>query len=422
MAIRVATMARSHVELRLSKFEVFILYTMSAGVQLNSCPTNTESTIDRQYALKLFESNLGSLTSEQLSRIIEIITSQNNIAIANIDKQDRNETYETNQSPEWEYTFEEDNTCLSLLCQKKCGKRLSETIYSRNGRIFICSLMVLIVVVDIVRKILYMNNLKEPLSLFVIAMISLIVFLSYLVTIILTVNVHAIKLISTTFEFYFKLYYVLQYIVANFIILYVNPNSGGIYHPDKHYYIIYEVFEVMTIFCVVFMIGILDGLQFRFTVKVTLCVMAAMVFTYQGMDSRIRIYRDPSQDNKINIYNWEISMTSLMIDSMQIMAIFFWKQAILTMKFRKKPRCTLIKYAPYIQWEKSWSHKICVNNNSNDNISLSVDIEARLYQEIETPEINTDGIQHKLENSDIKMCDSDLEHLEDSHESEQHQL
>ena len=178
-----------------------------------------------------------------------------------------------------------------------------------------------------------------------------------MILIILSVNIKCFKLIIKSFEFWFKMFYFVQYCVAQWIYYYILIDSH-----EWDFYTIDSKSNVQTYNLEIFTFTLstirtllgglifisLDALQIKLWIKTFFGIAAAGLLTFNAI--RYTFFADLyGVDNSIihvKALNLSISLTSIMGNALQILSIFVWKQVILSIL--RKNRCILVKYSPYI--------------------------------------------------------------------------
>ena len=124
----------------------------------------------------------------------------------------------------------------------------------------------------------------------------------------------------------------------------------------------------MDHFLIILILSVLDGLQFRMLMRIIFCLIASIIYTF------ITIYyflKEQDIEDEYHIANISISIKSILTQSAQILALFFWyvvrqsfsfciyythyiflrRQTILSIVGRK--RCCSITIMPFIKWERN---------------------------------------------------------------------
>ena len=191
-----------------------------------------------------------------------------------------------------------------------------------------------------------------------------------LIFIILSVNKTACKMVLKTFEFWLKLWFAVVSAITYFIYfrrLYFGYKNGYKY-SDTYFFYIEICFHLIIIeLCIFF--SLVDAIQFKFWVRLTGCTVVSVYFTILFIDYNVyNIVTDYDYSKSIihiDMLNLSVSLISIMGSAYQILCIFFWKQTI--MSFRKRDRCVLLKYAPYIEWYDQTELNLANSNNTNIN-------------------------------------------------------
>lgn len=177
----------------------------------------------------------------------------------------------------------------------------------------------------------------------IMGLITEIIFMIWLIFALLTANRRCMKLILQSFEFWFKLLYLSQFIIALLIYWYVllDPDVGS----TEYYLELVKVsFYYLMFIPLIVVLTSFDAFHVSLSMKTTFAAICATMASFQLI--LYTFYYDPAS---VELFGYEISVTSMITGSSQILSIFFWKQAILSVV--KRNRCILIKYSPYIKWE-----------------------------------------------------------------------
>ena len=169
----------------------------------------------------------------------------------------------------------------------------------------------------------------------------------------------------------------------------------------------------------------LDAIKMPISVKVGASVICSLLFTMISIYFTFWAFPNENDDSIIQISNgFAISLRSIISSSFRVLTIFFWAQTIKSIKNKKKYKCIIISYHPYIQWQDNnsntpnpVSHN---NNNTTFNIktttskdtdvnylshrqhSVPLNQESPTYSPVETPESNPlkDDEQNTIINTD----------------------
>ena len=151
----------------------------------------------------------------------------------------------------------------------------------------------------------------------------------------LSMNRVTTKLVVFTFEFWFKLLYMLRWWICS--IIYYRKTKQYIDGPTD-YLGRFALFVVMILFC------LLDGLRLSLRVKVFIVMIATIMFTLESFKWTF-ILTKPCY---LEIASLAFDITSLAVSSIRIVTIFEWRQTILSI-FRKNTS-TFIKKSVKIVW------------------------------------------------------------------------
>ena len=153
------------------------------------------------------------------------------------------------------------------------------------------------------------------------------------------INIRGFKLLLSSFVFWIKLFYTIQY--RTFLSLLYQHNL-------KYYDTAGDVIGFIGSTIVILSVLGFDALNVRESAKVILSAFMALRFSYSFIYYRFLF---PDQyDHRINIpFNeHSISCSEILAGSSQILALFFLMQCLNTI--RRRDRCVNIVYYPFIEW------------------------------------------------------------------------
>eukprot|EP01083_Nonionella_stella_P111552 327281_1 len=170
----------------------------------------------------------------------------------------------------------------------------------------------------------------------------------YVMIWLLSVNKKGLGLVMQTFEFWFKCAYITIGVVLLLVNQYALNNAWGSMN-HKYLRLAGHIATFFNGVLVIIIISMFDALRISRSSKVLFSVTAAIGTTIMCIYSEYMTYFN-GNDSMIYVTNSiGLSLLSLQQNAMEIIAIFSWKQAILTIV--KRGRCVLIKHSPYIEWK-----------------------------------------------------------------------
>eukprot|EP00483_Globobulimina_turgida_P010800 UN10821 len=181
----------------------------------------------------------------------------------------------------------------------------------------------------------------------------------WLILLFLSVNIKAFKMITKSFDFWFKVVYMIIFVVTRFI--YIQYISIHVETSRRNiFWFIYDALYGFVRLFTILLWSSLDALQLPLYIKIYLGLLIAIVYSLNALF--ITLFAESNGDDSIiHIGNSiSISLISYIESSIRIVAIFMWKQTILSIL--KKNRCILIKYSPFIQWFDNDKSKSKSNN------------------------------------------------------------
>ena len=245
--------------------------------------------------------------------------------------------------PELTYNFNTADTYLHVILGDDVGHKAYNIICSR-----------IIVILLAMASFAYSLNFWYPLdwvvSKNIFQEIAAIMLIIWLMAALLTANRKSTTLILQSFEFWFKLLYLVQSCIALLVYWFVLTDSTKWkgYQVDGSYVWNLELFStclysiaLIVSYCIV---ANFDAFRISVLTKTLIAVLFAVVMGFFSV--MYTFYWDPVA---IEVLNYKILVTSLISGSTQVVCIFSWKQA--AMSILKKNRCALIKYSPFIKWK-----------------------------------------------------------------------
>ena len=250
--------------------------------------------------------------------------------------------HEGEKPEEWTYYFTKDNTYLHSLFGHENGNFLLKFVQSKYQLAFIILCEIPIRIIS--------NFFNYSIGFLICKALLILLFqvyeVVYMLLRMLSVNRACFKLVVSTFEFWFKLYSMIQFMIGYWCIYYI------ILADATHYnYPTLELFNsILTSWLCIGLyafIASFDAVQIRFTLKVVMGIVTSAMFTVWAVYSNIIVQGESTEILSFGSFG-SITISTLMDSSTQVLAIFSWKQTILTIV--KKRRCVLIKYSPYLAW------------------------------------------------------------------------
>ena len=283
-------------------------------------------------------------TQDQLTKIHSAI-SFNQLQSIQAKKNDlhiitRSSSNETNESDEYKfvYYFSRKNTFLHSIFGDKYGQKMFDVIHSKFTIIpsFLAGIVGYILLATNINNAAYISG----------SFINIIPIL-WSICILFSANKFAFQLIIKSFIFWFKIFYAVQFVVS-YIILNFRKSSVDVLLSWIWMY--FNVLLLITMFCII------ESIQLSMRFKCISGLLLASWFTMMYIWYNF-IYLSGASISDYVIYidsiNISISMVSLVSNSAQILAIFVWRQIILSIYNIKKQKCVLIEYSPYFEWTQA---------------------------------------------------------------------
>ena len=211
---------------------------------------------------------------------------------------------------EWRYCFSRNNTFIHSIFGEIKGQKVFNFLYSKYVIFFIFMLGCLF---PFALNTRYSNQLIKIIYFTVAVPIQILYFTFHL----LSVNKKCARIIMTRFEFWLKLFYGIQFCVGT--VLYWNIST-----------VIAILLGVVT-FLSIMLLSLTDGLQFKTSMKIIFGVTVSLYYTvaagYYFLYHGYSIDNQNGNDNDMILelgHNISISLISVLTQSSQFLAIFFW--------------------------------------------------------------------------------------------------
>eukprot|EP01084_Bolivina_argentea_P021015 39035_1 len=253
------------------------------------------------------------------------------------------------------YKFDISDTVLNSLFAKESAKKPLTLIHTTTAHFIWAITLVAFLIIRLFME----ESIIYPIYTLIVCGIA---WHFYIIGWILSANRKSIKLLSKSFEFWFKILNVCTAVCIYWIgRYYFNPYSFG----NTYLRIGADIGIFSNIIFVVVIISMFDTFNINRIAKITLSTCTALGFSVVAIQLKTMTFYDGdrtlisiNRDN--NIYSY-LSLMSIQINVLEILAIFSWKQTFFTII--KKNRCVLIKYSPHIEW---------IDNKSNNKILSTV--------------------------------------------------
>ena len=252
------------------------------------------------------------------------------------------------------YKFEIKNTFLHKLQDDKCATLLIKQFHTKTAHL----LHVISIICYFILRFGFQDTLLFPIYTLIVAGIG---WQCYFVGWILSANVYALRLVSKSFEFWFKVGNTLIGCTAFLMERYVLLPTFDDHNTLR---IISEIIFCSNCILAICIVSAFDALYLYRLYKVCFSLSAALSLTFVMLFIMYDTYFNDIDDVIIEIYaDQTLSLRGIEIGALQVLTIFSWKQTYKTI--RKKDRCVLIKYSPYIQWIDN-DNEENTNNTIND--------------------------------------------------------
>ena len=319
----------------------------------------------------ILSSNDIKLTEDQIAKLDNIINTQHRISTSQTDAENVD-----NNNPEWTYTFDTHDTKLHDVFGDVKGQKIMDIVHSNKFVIPVLIMTAFAYMMNYwfsLKYIIIKNVIQEIVG--IIAIVSAILFL-------MAANKTSIAMLLRRFEFWFKFFYLAQWMIISCIYYYVlidsrewkpYPVQSGSIEYDLELFTLSLGYITTILGCTV--IAAFDAFHISTTIKAIYATCGALITTTAAIS--FTFYPDVRFEEEY----FHISFTSLIAGSAQVLAIFFWRQAILSVL--RKNRCVLIQYSPYIKWK----------SDNEPQLPQQVKMQSQIYYDNGLP---TDG-QTKLQ-------------------------
>eukprot|EP01084_Bolivina_argentea_P223468 378095_1 len=178
----------------------------------------------------------------------------------------------------------------------------------------------------------------------------------YIIIWMLYTNKKAIRLLFKQFEIWFKLFYLIQFLIAHLIVQYIGGDDFYVYCSE------FILLAVFLLFVMMF-----DAINMKQSNKILTSSLAVGLFCMDVVASwRLSFFRSESNiydettfilPNHFGLGEINISAVDILTHSSQILAIFLIKQLIASI--RRPQHATVIRNRPFIEYEDTeWNHRL----------------------------------------------------------------
>ena len=214
---------------------------------------------------------------------------------------------------------------------------------------------VIMVITPLVYMILFVSMFDTLLYAIYTIIVTAFLWIPYCSFWILGSNKVALKLVHKNFEYWFKIVYGIIYVASSFC-------NYFILHWDdfKHVELMFvgRLFINIATILAVACISSTDAVYLSKKWRIIASGSYAALFTAISISLQIQGYQQEDDSVIFITDNLGFSLLQSQINAGRIIAIFFWKQTIQTIR-KKGSRCVLLKYSPYIKWH-------IFSNNDNE--------------------------------------------------------
>eukprot|EP01084_Bolivina_argentea_P178775 309008_1 len=291
----------------------------------------------------LDEDNKNTLNQQQLQQIKEIMSSPNKYkqnhptlhSLSTINKHHDQSTKPQEYSGKYlQYEFLKNNTFLKSVWGETKAQKITEIIYSKYTMSFICF-------ITLIGETLWFIAYNYWFGVLLIILIKSFITIPYFIIIIMSSNRTSFKLITSSFEWWFKTLNGL--FMATIYAVYWYQHNNSILCAIN--YVINAMFVVVG----VVLFGSMDAMyHFNKKWKIFCSAVAATAYLFYSIYFQFFISEQDDYIIRIPITQSAISFASMISSSGRILFIFFAKQSVLP--FIRKNRSISINYHPFIKW------------------------------------------------------------------------
>eukprot|EP01084_Bolivina_argentea_P268571 456218_1 len=268
----------------------------------------------------------------------------------------------TEISDNWYYELNQKDTYLTMFFGQPKGDKIANILHGKMIKIILILSLIIIV------PIMLLYGRVEWISAVVWILWYCTLLIPYCTFWLLSVNSYAFKLLTSQFEFWLKIVYVFNFQVFRMW----SRIEFSVEKPEyQSLFIFREIIAAIAAILATIVMSSFDAININIKWKIILSTMTAVMFSYLAMSVQFKSLQLIEYSNNSDIYltsNIKFSLRSFEASAGRILAIFFWKQAVLTFIRSKTNKCTLIKYTPYIIWNSEEE-----NNNIKNETNTSID-------------------------------------------------
>lgn len=284
----------------------------------------------------LSEDNLSTLSNKQLNDINQILL------LINLNK---NDNKLPGNDQDLVLSLSRHHTFLHDLFSNQTAHKIIHILFGRIAAM-IFSVMLLS---GIILSVLLWTNFLTSKVIVYLGWLLLILALIALIIALLSVNKLVIKMVSGTFEFWFKLFFLFRYFICTEIYS-IKTNR---YYDEYEWSFVLYINIVWTVYLLFILIySFIDGLQISIRFRIFVLITGSMFI------STLAIYHtilETNVDGDGRIIYTNIFGRKIMIDiigwsagSLRIISLFVWRQTIYSLYYRDK--ATSINQQVSIKW------------------------------------------------------------------------
>ena len=268
------------------------------------------------------------LSSVQMN---EFSVKKNSLSISNITRETIDEIA---SNPTLEIS--KANTVLHQLFGAKTGNKITKMLYIPCTLSLITTVLIIWVILT---TLFNMNFVPYDINLVLHIIIYSIIFI-YLLLLLLSLNKITTSLILTTFEFWLKMEFLVQFIICHSLCEEYKVFGDIVSH----------IFFNIILFIYVLVLCLIDGSQISFKVKAILFCLGGLLLTFGSFYWTVMKTETHIASIKLpfNAYSFNLDYREWAASSIRFLTIFTWKQAIYAIF--KAPKSSIIKASINIKW------------------------------------------------------------------------
>eukprot|EP01084_Bolivina_argentea_P126900 224561_1 len=304
----------------------------------NNCDTTSKTNellhimggIDAVLSDYLNNKNGRQLIKSELYQINELLLSiHSNKTSNNVNKSDHYENAEI-------LNIQKNNTFLQDIFTAESATKIMNVLFSKVTVAILAACTVIQLIIQFLHRIKIIAIAADIIN-FLYAYVIIV----YIAFTLLSLNKTISKLITYTFDFWFKLFYCVQY--GTFAIWYAIQRE---YDAERISDVVVGFVEIL-LFLILF--SYIDGLQISLTYRNIVLVIWAVVLSIYAIADIFYFSAIDDDDRYLYVWNdYKVNFDLLQGNCLGILCIYIWKQAIYALCRNRKS--TILKKSVVIEW------------------------------------------------------------------------